>query len=344
MCKVKESILAALDVGNRYGKIKTDEIRKEIIISWRKVSKENFNETEWNKNIDKIIYKNEYYIVGLTGKEGINHKNKGHYSVLQQSNMIKLLLLSKDMEERKIDEAIYKSISGTPYDDFEAFKEDYKKLLKTQEDDYERINVNGKEYKIRVDKVALTKQSACVILTLPDRKKENYLLWDWGGETLDVCYFVKGIMFKGQTFDFSLNRKFKELGNELNKYIEITRPKLNDAIFMKDMESLMMKGNYKGIRNINIANQEVEIIKHANNWFKKEIKNTALEVTNELDLNASELGSLKHIHIGGGAKLLKEIIPDVEMFVDSAIAEDSEFRNVEAYFEIAKKAKDENWY
>lgn len=340
---VQKEILVGVDLGNRYGKIKSDTIRDEIIISWKELSEDDFYQTEKNDLIYKVIYKGKYFIVGLTGDKGINNRNKGEESVKEMSNMIKLLLLSKDMEKRDIDEGTYKIVSGTPYNDFDIFKNDYINLFKTNED-FEKINVNGNDYKIKVDKVALTKQSQCTILTLPDRKTENYLIWDWGGETLDVCYFINGIMFKGQTFDFSLNRKFRDLGYLLNKYIDIGRPKLNDATFMKNIEKLLLEGEYQGLRNIQDGEKIIKLIDIANNYFEKEITDITNEVKNEVDITETELGNLKHIHIGGGAKSLKHVIPRVKMFSNAGVAEDPEYRNVDAYYEIATKLSDSKWY
>lgn len=331
--------LIGLDLGNRYGKVKSEMGFDELLIAWKEIDITDYNTLEILEGMEKVKYKNKYYIVGLKGVEGIDNPNKGNEEVKEMANMVKLVLLARDMRKRDLREFTYKAMTGTPYDDFDKYYSQYINLMKSPGEDFEVIELNGEEYKIKVDGAEVTKQGACVVLTLPNRKSTNYLIFDWGGGTLDVSYFENGVRIKGQTFDFSLNEHYVELGKELNKYIDITRPAINNATFMKDMETLKLEGNYKGITTIKVNDTVTSLKEYVSNYFQNKVDKVILQVLNELKINNSELNNLTPVHVGGGAKLLINEIINNKKLPKCLMTEQSEYRNVIAYYEIAKLTK-----
>jgi len=327
--------VVGLDLGNRYAKLKTDNLLDELILSWREVSEADYNATEIAEGMEKVKYKEKYYIVGLTGTKGINNRNKGHESVRDMANMIKLTMLAREMRECGIKEKEVYIVSGTPYDDFEKNYNDYVELFKGK-DDVEEIILDDQTYRIIIKGVEVTKQGACVILTIKDRKEKNYLILDWGGETLDVSLFEKGIRIKGLTLGFSLNRKYVDLAKELNKYMDIKRPALNDAIFMKDMETLKLEGHYRKVNIIDINGEVFSLKKFVEEWFQRQVDDIISQVINELDLNTSDLKDLVSVNIGGGAKLLENEIRKNTQLPSTSMGEHAEYRNVIAYHGIGK--------
>lgn len=331
--------LAGLDLGNRYGKLKSEMGTDEIIVSWRKIDVTDYETLELVDGMEKVKYKDNYYVVGVTGTTGINSANKGIKEEREMANMVKLVMLARDMKKREVKEMNYKVISGTPYDDFDKYYNDYVDLMKSG-DNFETIELNGKEYKIKVMNTSITKQGACVILTLPNRKTTNYIIFDFGGGTLDISYFENGVRIKGHTIDFSLNQMYIELAKELNKYMDITRPSLNDARFMKDIEELKLKGTYKGISTIEVKGEVMALKNYVSKWFQGKVDDVISQSINELNFNKSEIGNMTAVHVGGGAKLLKEELLKNNKFENQMLGENMEYRNVLAYYEIAKLTKE----
>ncbi len=330
-----EKNVVGLDLGNRYAKIKSDSTLDELILSWREVSESDYNATESVEGMEKVKYKDQYYIVGKTGTKGINNRNKGHESVRDMANMIKLTMLAREMREIGVNEKEFHVVSGTPYDDFEKNYNDYIKLFKGDHET-EEIELDGETYKISVAGTEITKQGACVILTIKDRKEKNYLILDWGGETLDVSLFEKGIRIKGLTIGFALNRLYVDLAKDLNKYMDIKRPSLNDAIFMNDMETLKLEGHYRGVHVIEVNGETITLKKYVEEWFQKQVDDVISQVINELDLNTSDLNDLISVNIGGGSKLLENELGKNKQLPSKSMGEHAEYRNVIAYHSIGK--------
>lgn len=331
--------LVGLDLGNRYGKLKSEMGTDEIIVSWRKIDATDYETLELVDGMERVKYKDNYYVVGVTGTVGINSANKGIEEEREMANMVKLIMLARDMRKREVKEMNYKAVTGTPYDDYDKYYDDYVALMKSG-DEFETIELNGEEYKIKVMNTSITKQGACVILTLPNRKEKNYIIFDFGGGTLDISYFENGVRIKGHTIDFSLNQLYIELAKELNKYIDITRPSLNNAGFMKDMEDLKLKGTYKGISTIEINGSVRALKDYVSEWFQVKVDDIIAQSINELNFNKSEINNMTAVHVGGGAKLLKEELLKNVKFNNKMLGENTEYRNVIAYYEIAKLTKD----
>jgi len=202
--------------------------------------------------------------------------------------------------------------------------------------DVETIEMDGIEYKIKVTMVEVTKQGACVILTLPERKTANYLIWDFGGETLDVSYFENGIRIKGLTMDFSLNRIFVEIGKMLNDYIDVDRPSLIDARYQKSIETLVFTGRYKNTNVIRIEDKPVELGEYVHSHLLELTSTVISNALNELDINKTTLDNLTNIFVGGGSKLLEKELLKNTLLEHKRIQEEPQYSNVRAYFKIGK--------
>jgi len=333
-----------LDFGNRYGKIKSNNTTEEIILTWREISEEEYNSATSKEGIERVKYNDKYYLIGETGTKGINSKNKGNKKERYYANMIKLVLLAKDMKNNRLTEQEYYVVTGTPYDDYEGYKQDYIDLILSPNGEFEIIEIDGKEYKIKVSGVYITKQSSSVSLTLPDRLEKNYLLWDFGGGTLDVVYYQKGTRIKGITKEFSINELFVELGKELRKYsTDFQRPDYNNAEFMKDMEILVSEGRYKKATTLEYQGKQIKLQEIVDEFIVEKLNYTIADILEQLHLKKMHLEDIINVHFGGGAKLLYPYIAKNEDLIHSKLAEKPEYRNVLAYYEIAQIVEDEDW-
>ncbi|WP_010243728.1 ParM/StbA family protein [Acetivibrio cellulolyticus] len=328
-------MVIGFDLGNRYAKVFGEDYKDELFVAWREVSEEEYNSTEGVDGIAKVKYNSRFYLVGNVGNTGINMRNKGAIEVRDQSNFIKLVMISKYLKTLgKTDDLDCKIVTGTPYDDYDKTRHDYCSLMLSK--DAELIELDGVEYKIKVTDIDVTKQGACVILTLPDRKSANYLIWDFGGETLDLSYFENGIRIKGKTIDFSLNRIFADLGKDLNQYIDVDRPSLLDARFQKSIENLILTGRYKNTTVIKIEDEVVELGNYVHSYLQERSDKVISDAINELDLNKTSLSNLINIFVGGGSKLLEKELLKNTLLNNKRIQEEPEFSNARAYYKIGK--------
>jgi hypothetical protein len=328
-------VIIGLDLGNRYAKVFGEDYKDELFVAWRKVSEEEYNSTEALEGIAKVKYKDKFYLIGNVGNTGINMKNKGAVEVREFSNFIKLVMIARYLKEHdRTEDTDCKIVTGTPYDDYDKTRQDYSSLMLSK--DVELIEMDEVEYKIKVTEVDVTKQGACVILTLPDRKSANYLIWDFGGETLDVSYFENGIRIKGLTIDFSLNRTFVEVGKDLNHYIDVDRPSLLDARFQKSIETLIFTGKYKNTTVIKIDDKPVELDTYVHSYLQEKTDRVISDAINELDFNKTTLSNLTNIFVGGGSKLLEKELLNNSLLNNKRVQEEPEFSNARSYYKIGK--------
>lgn len=334
----EENGFGGLDLGNRYAKLTTCMGSDEIIVAYRELSKADYKEFEASGKSERVKYKDRYFVVGETGEHGIGHENKAAESYKEISNMFKLVLLARDMKKRNIVDFEYKIKTGTPYDDFERYKDGYIELMKSPKGDYEFIELDGVEYKIKVTHASITKQCACAIFTMPDRKNKDYLIWDWGGGTLDISLFKGGKRKMGHSVDFSLNEEYVKLGKKLRAHMDI-KPAIDNTEFIEDMEKLKLEGHYKGDKHIKIDDKPIKefVSKH----YQAVVDDIVSKSLRELKLNSYGVAQLDIQHIGGGAKLLEHEIANNQQIGDnSSISELAEFRNSVAFYVMAKATTD----
>ena len=328
-------MILGLDLGNRYAKLFSENYKDELFVGWRKLTDEEYASTEISEDLAKVKYMGKSYLFGNVGNTGINKRNKGDAEVRENSNFAKLVMIARFLKNQNLTEDLdVKIVTGTPYDDFDKTKADYTALMLSK--DIKTIEMDGIEYKIKVTMVEVTKQGACVILTLPERKTANYLIWDFGGETLDVSYFENGIRIKGLTMDFSLNRIFVEIGKMLNDYIDVDRPSLIDARYQKSIETLVFTGRYKNTNVIRIEDKPVELGEYVHSHLLELTSTVISNALNELDINKTTLDNLTNIFVGGGSKLLEKELLKNTLLEHKRIQEEPQYSNVRAYFKIGK--------
>lgn len=327
-------MIIGIDLGNRYAKTYSEDYKDEFFVAWREVSQEEYNSLETTESISKVKYNGKYILVGDVGTSGINKRNKGDNEVREQSNLIKLVMAARYLKSQGKTDGTIKIVTGTPYDDYEKTKEDYQNLMLSK--GVESIHLDDVEYKINVSDIYITKQGACVILTLPERKLSNYLIWDFGGETLDVSYFENGIRICGLTVDFSLNRKFVELGKDLNQYIDVDRPSLLDARYQKSIETLILTGKYKNITVIKIDDKPIELSDYVHSFLQNNVDQVVSNTINELDFTKTTLDNLTNIFVGGGSKLLEKELLQNMVLKNKRVQEEPQYSNVRAYYKIGK--------
>lgn len=339
-------MILGYDLGNRYAKSateitkqeKTEFLLDEIFIAWKEISLEEYEKTspsEISETTNKVKYKDLYYIVGDVGEISIGNKNKGSKEVIEHSNMIKLVSIARILKKQSLVEKLDITIvTGTPFDDYEITSDDYRELMLSKGD--EMITVDDIEYKIKVTDVDITKQAACVIYTLPERKTTSYAIWDLGGGTLDVSIFENGIRVKGKTLDFELNKIYEELGYAIGKYIEVDRPSMSDARFQKSMEQLAIEGKYKGVESVSRDGKEVKLSEKVHEFMKRKFNEIVDKASLELGLSQVSLDVYNHVFVGGGAKSLKKEITSNSRLKNKSIQENSPFSNAKSYYKIGK--------
>lgn len=336
--------IVGLDLGNRYAKLYSEicndsnektYYKDELIVSWRHVSASDFIAAEMMEGVTKVKYKDLYYLVGNIGNTGISNRNKGFLDVAEQSNMIKCTLLARYLATFGKKEGYFGIVTGTPYDDYEKNQNDYIKFMISK--DAETIELDGVVFKMMVREVKTTKQGACVIHTLEDRRTSNYLIWDFGGETLDVSYFEHGHRIAGLTSDFSMNRLYVELAKELNVYFDVDRPKLLDARSQKSMETLSMQGVYRGITEVEIDGTIVSLAMYIHAFYAKRVSSIVKHTINELDINRTALNNLTNVFVGGGSKVIEKELSLISELKNKRFFEDPQYANVIAYFKIGQK-------
>lgn len=336
-----------IDIGNKYAKLvgkgilAGENFMDQLIISWKQINKKEYESDEKVDGIEKIKYKDKYYRVGLGGVKGIVSPNKGDEESKEMANMFKLIMLARYLRKLGNAEGIFKVLTGVPYDDYENYYSQYLELFKSADDEFEIIEMNGTEYKIKVENAEVTKQGSCVIYTLPNRKTETYLIWDYGGGTLDVSYYINGVRKDGITKNFSLNHLYEEFAKQLrNDGFDIERPNKHNSDFIKDMEKIKIHGDYAGITEIKIDDKIISLKDYADKWFQTPLDDVVAEVIDYLEITKAKMHQAKQVFVGGGAKIFKEQIDNNKQIPGGFTeAKAAEFRNAIAYYELAKVIK-----
>ena len=337
-----KTIKCGFDLGNKYVKVVTDMTQYEFAASFKEISKFDYEDIEGNDENVLVNYDGKYYIVGSQGTQGIETENKGSIGARDQASILKLVGLSKDMQNRDIITARYNIVTGTPFDHYEKYHDGYKDLFLSG--NIQEIEVNHIKYKINVEKTFITKQSACIILALKDRKQYIYLLLDLGGGTLDLSLYEKGLRTKGTTIDFSLNRVLVELGKMLNKYIDIDGISVNNGRFLKDMETLVMNGHYKGTKYVTFKNKNIKLSELVDGFLQRKTNEVIDKALFELKINSSDLVLMKNVFAGGGAKLLERQLMSNTKLNHKQIFGNPAFANSISYYNVAKLLGEDKWF
>ena len=95
-------ILIGIDMGNKNLKVYSGKGEPhEIPIAYREHDEYWYNNEPIGANIEKVKYRNRYYLVGVQGRSGLP-QNKGDINVREISNMFKLVGLAREMRKRNI--------------------------------------------------------------------------------------------------------------------------------------------------------------------------------------------------------------------------------------------------
>lgn len=338
----EEIMIVGIDLGNRYAKLYTEhgnqEYSDEFMVSWKEKSEEDYHNQEINKTVTKVKYQGKFYFVGECGETGITNKNKGDESVIHDSKMVFLTLLARCMTHYGCSVQSFKVVTGTPYDYHKAHSEDYKRLMICQN---EVIEVDGHRCTITVLDCGVTRQGACIIYTIPERATSNYLIWDFGGETLDVTYFEKNMRINGfSSLTFSLNRLFVEIGHELQAHkLEIDHPDMLDGRYQKSIETLFLEGHYYNTKVMKVNGKNVSIEEFCQDWIGKKFDAEVAKVIDTLRINKIVFGNALNYFVGGGAKILERSINANKQIPDDKkvlfTVPPPQFANTMAYYTLA---------
>lgn len=341
------TMIVGLDLGNRYAKLSTKYTDNnlevityldEFLVSWMAVSEEDYNTQELKDTVTKVKYQGNHYFVGECGDTSITNRNKGDIAVIGNSKMVKLAILARCMISQGKTKETFQVVTGTPYDYHNAHAADYEKLMICVD---EEIEINAVKCTITVTDCMVTKQGACVIMTLPARKTTNYLIWDFGGETLDVSYFEGGMRIKGMSNPFSLNRIYVELGHKLQKYIEVEHPDISNGRYQKSIERLLLEGHYYNIRNIVKDSKKVLLEDYCHDWLTPKVNQVISQVINSLDINRTILGNITHCFVGGGSKIIEWELKENKTIDDEnkVYFDEPQYANVKAYYYLGNMKK-----
>jgi len=331
-------IKVGVDIGNKNLKVCAEEGQAhEIPASYKIVEEYDYINGIAREDLEKVKYNGSYYFVGLQCQKSLP-KNKGDKSVREIANMIKLVGLARELRRQGKDTGEFYVVTGTPVNDYDEFKDDYIDLFLSN-DEYETIELNEQEYKIKVKDVIVTKQSACVAPTIPNWKNIDFVLVDFGGGTLDIAYFKKGIKEKYITMDFPLNEVLEELGNKLNTYkLGISpRPNSLDSGFIRTMEEIILQGKYRNVNSINIDNKQISLKDYCSQWLQDKVDSIMQDIKIKLGLSDTDANSIPVYFIGGGAKLLSTEIANNNDFSNKSIIDQPQFANVVIYKILADK-------
>jgi len=325
-----------LDIGNKNLKVCGEsEVPHEIPVAYKISNQYDYENEQDNDNIERVLYNDIYYTVGLQCSRGLP-QNKGDTNHREVANMFKLVGLARELRNEAKTKGEFYIVTGTPVKDYDAFKKDYKDLMISKGDKFEEIEMNGIKYSIKVSKTRITKQSACIAPTLPNWKEEDFIIIDFGGGTLDIAYFQRGIKERYHTMDFPLNRVLEDLGNELNAHkLGIQRPNSLDSGFIKTMEDIVLNGSYRTKSFITVNGEQKDLKEFCAEWLQGEVDNIIKDIKVSLNLSDSDSKLVKVYYIGGGAKLLAEMLAKNTGFLKKKIIEQPHFMNVIIYHKMA---------
>lgn len=335
-------IRVGVDIGNKNLKICAEEGQAhEIPASYRIVDEYDYKNGISRPDMEKVKYNGEFYFVGLQCQNGLPH-NKGDKGSRELASMIKLVGLARELRRQGLNKGRFYVASGTPVNDYDEYRQDYMDLLITQGDQYEIIELNGELFEIRVEDAILTKQSACVAPTIPNWKKSDFVLADFGGGTLDVAHFQRGVRGRYITIDFPLNQILEELGNRLNVYrLGISpRPNMMDSGFIHTMEEIILKGRYRNLTSISVDGSQVSLKEFCSKWLQDRVDATIEDIKIKLRLSDTDSQHIPVYYVGGGAKLLATELANNNTFTNKNIVENPHFANVSIYQIMASK---NNW-
>lgn len=322
-----------LDIGNKNLKICSDKDKPhEFPVAYREITSDEYiNEAVGGEQTDKVKYLNKHYLVGLQCQNGLP-RNKGDIKHREIANMFKLIGLAKDLELNNKAEGCFKVVTGTPVADYEEFKDDYFDLMISKGSEFEIIEVNHKEYKIKVEDAYIVKQSACLAPTIPNWKQSDLLIVDFGGGTLDIAHFKKGVKQEYLTIDFSLNNQLAELGRQLNVYkLGLPRANTLDSGFISLMEEVILNGRYQNETTITINGIAKDLKTYCAEWLQQKIDVLIDDVIIKLNLSASDCKATAIYYIGGGVKLLRNQLRRNDSFENIIVMENPQYANVMAY-------------
>lgn len=335
-------IKVGVDIGNKNLKICAEEGQAhEIPASYKLVNEYDYINGIVREDLEKVKYNGEYYFVGLQCQKSLP-QNKGDKSIREIANMIKLVGLARELRRQGKTKGEFYVVTGTPIDDYDEFKDDYIDLFLSKNNEYEVIELNGQEYQIKVRDVVITKQSACIAPTISNWRDVDFILVDFGGGTLDIAYFKRGIREKYITMDFPLNEVLEELGNQLNTYkLGISpRPNFLDSGFIRTMEEIVLQGKYRNISSITVDNKQINLKDYCSQWLQSRVDSIVEDIKIKLGLSDTDAHSMPVYFIGGGAKLLATELANNTGFSNKSIINQPEFANVHVYKMIADKY---NW-
>lgn len=328
------SINIGLDIGNKNLKVGSEKGCHEIPVAYREKDSYWYENEPIGEGMEKVKYKDRYFLVGIQGKSGLP-QNKGDKNIRDISNMFKLVGLARELRLRNETEGAFNVVTGTPLNDYNAFKDDYMDLMISKED--EIIQLNKVDYKIRVEDAIISKQGAVVAPTLNNWGDGHLLLIDLGGGTLDVAYFVKGTQDRYLTIDLPLNELLEELGNDLNSYgLGLPRPDELDSSYLDTIEDVVLNGEYMNIRDIEIEGNRVPIKDYCSQWLQPRVDSIIADIKIRLNMSNTVAQNSQVHYLGGGAKLLRDQLINNQTFKNKTITSEPMFDNVKAYYTIAK--------
>lgn len=337
-----EIIKVGVDIGNKNLKVCAEEGQAhEIPASYRIVDEYDYKHSSNREDMERVKYKGKYYFVGLQCQSGLPH-NKGDKGVREIANMFKLVGLARELRRQDKIKGDFYVVTGTPVNDYDAYKDDYIDLFLTKGEEYETIELNEQEYRIKVHDVFVTKQSACIAPTIPNWKETDFILIDLGGGTLDIAYFQRGIKEKYDTMDFPLNEILEDLGNTLNTYrLGISpRPNSLDSGFIRTMEEIILQGRYRNVTSILIDDKQTNLKDFCSQWLQEKVDNIIEDIKIKLKLSETDSKAISVYFFGGGAKLLATELANNTGFSNKSIIDQPHFANVTVYKTIADKY---NW-
>jgi hypothetical protein len=334
-------IKLGMDIGNKNLKVCAEEGQAhEIPASYRMVDEYDYVNSISKKDMEKVKYNGKYYFVGLQCQNGLPH-NKGDRNIREVANMFKLVGLARELRRQEQNKGEFCIVTGTPVNDYDAYKDDYIDLFLTKDDEYEIIELNEVEYQIKVKNVVVTKQSACIAPTIPNWKENDFILVDFGGGTLDIAYFQRGIKERYITMDFPLNEILEDLGNTLNAYkLGIPRPNSLDSGFIRTMEEIILQGKYRNVTSILVNDKQINLKDFCSQWLQNKVDSIIEDIKIKLKLSTTDSNFISVYYIGGGAKLLANELANNNGFTNKSIIENPHFANVSIYQTIANKY---NW-
>lgn len=335
--KEEQLIKIGLDLGNKNLKIcGKEEESHEISMHHRVVTQYDYEREAIGDAMFKVKYKDKMYFVGLNCSAGLP-ENKGAISVRTEANMFKLVGLALELKKRSLTEGKFHVVTGTPAADYESYKSGYVDLM-VSKDGPEIVIVDNEEYTIEVVDAKVTKQAACVAPSIRGWKDIDFIIFDFGGGTLDGAYFAGGTK-KGnyQTLQFSLNDIMADLGHYLRGInVGIERPDAYDSGFLKTMEDIVSTGKYKNRDSVVDENgKEISLRESIDKWLQDKVNTVLTEMKIKFRLSDDDTAYVKAFYMGGGAKALSEQLMGNSVFTNNEVLKNPHFINVETYYKMA---------